>query len=506
MPEFPKAGSPQDFHTGLNRGLHLPEFPGSVLLTSPKTLYRKFPKKQEGDTVKNKPPAFLPNPDRESCPSYSYLKVCDTPECLLELGCNDWPMLIRESHLYHIMSESGHDIPFQQVSRLPELLKHPAFILRSFSHPENSVVMVTSETDSRNRPIIVPVNLQGDGRYHNKWVSSNQISSAYGRNSFRAFLSRAFQENAVLYWDEKECNALFHNLRQPFPDQLLLARKDPDYLAAIRFHDDVTKHRHILVDMDGVLATWGEIHAPEELYQKNYFLDRPPMENCVSSIRALVRAGEDVYILSAFLADSPYAKSEKQEWLDRYLPEISSEHRIFLPTTGDKGKAACAALGLEELHQNVILLDDYNNNLFDFQRAGGTAVKALNGINGNTEEWKGPSLDICSPFSLRTLKIVTQSPGYQLKPRFRDSEETTSFSLQTALGIARMAFLELEKIRDDPAVPTQIMNQAEKFYRAELCSGKLTPKQVIARGRQGVYREKNVLERIHRNNISVDDD
>ena len=89
-------------------------------------------------------------------------------------------------------------------------------------------------------------------------------------------------------------------------------------------------NRRIFVDMDGTLAEWIENESTDVLYEKGYYENLKPNELLLQTIKRLINKGEDIYILSSFLNDSKYALEEKNNWLDRYLPELSKNKRIFI--------------------------------------------------------------------------------------------------------------------------------------------------------------------------------
>ena len=123
----------------------------------------------------------------------------------------------------------------------------------------------------------------------------------------------------------------------------------------------------------------------ERLYEKGYFLDLPPIPNVVRAIQQLYEQHScDIYILSA-VVDSPFAVPEKNEWLDRYLPEISKSRRLFIPC--GENKAEYVPYGVRETD---VLLDDYTKNLLAWPEKG---VKLLNGINHTNGRWRGDCLD-----------------------------------------------------------------------------------------------------------------
>lgn len=101
---------------------------------------------------------------------------------------------------------------------------------------------------------------------------------------------------------------------------------------------EARKKQRLFVDIDGTLAVFKPVDTLETLYEKGYFLNLAPHENVVAAVKEIVTNHPEieVNILSAYLTDSQYALQEKNEWLDRYLPEIDQTHRIFVPCGSDK--------------------------------------------------------------------------------------------------------------------------------------------------------------------------
>lgn len=181
----------------------------------------------------------------------------------------------------------------------------------------------------------------------------------------------------------------------------------------------------IFVDMDGTLARFHDENLYlERMFEKGFFRDLKPFENAVSAIKELVKDNtSEIFILSATV--NSCSLEEKQEWLDRYLPEIDKEHRIFTSLNVPKSEA----IG-HRLTDKDILVDDYNKNLLEWQKAGGTSVKAKNNINHkglHGELWKGDLIDITdtaeSIVERMTKIIVSREKGIEENRYNEDDEE-----------------------------------------------------------------------------------
>lgn len=142
--------------------------------------------------------------------------------------------------------------------------------------------------------------------------------------------------------------------------------------------------KRLFVDMDGTLAVFTPLDTLEKLYEKGYFLNQAPHQNVVEAVRDIIvnHPEIEVNILSAYLTDSPYALVEKNEWLDRYLPEIDQAHRVFVPCGSDKKEGIKGGV-----RETDFLLDDYTKNLVDWEPPG-RGIKLLNAINHTKGTWE----------------------------------------------------------------------------------------------------------------------
>lgn len=139
------------------------------------------------------------------------------------------------------------------------------------------------------------------------------------------------------------------------------------------------------IDMDGTLAVYPS-DKDDWWLKPGIFKDMEPQEKVVKAIKRLINNGQDVYILSAYNENVPDTVVEKDYWLDKHIPEIDYEHRIY--TVVGKEKTDYVPEGLQPTD---VLLDDYNNNLENWVEHGGIGIKLLNGINSK-RSWDGVSV------------------------------------------------------------------------------------------------------------------
>lgn len=142
----------------------------------------------------------------------------------------------------------------------------------------------------------------------------------------------------------------------------------------------------IFVDMDGTVNYFEQGSSIEEITSKGYFRSRKPMKKVVAAIRYLAdRFPDEVCILSSVFQDD-HSASEKQEWLEEYLPEI--KHTVFVPY-GEKKSEYIEKILDRKLTRQDYLLDDFSKNLHEWT---GIGIKLYNDINGTKGTWNGYSV------------------------------------------------------------------------------------------------------------------
>lgn len=144
---------------------------------------------------------------------YSDLKVCDTPQILLDVGCRQLPMMYTRKHLREALKPKNshthaHGLDIEQIKMLPELLVDPVMIYDSLTH-NDSIIVVTSEIDKDNNPIIASIKPDGKGKYELQRMDSNFITSVYGRENFEKHINRVIAANNLLFISKEKSQSLF---------------------------------------------------------------------------------------------------------------------------------------------------------------------------------------------------------------------------------------------------------------------------------------------------------
>ena len=147
---------------------------------------------------------------------YNDLKVCDTPQILLDVGCEQLPMFYTKRHLHDALKPKGntgesihyHGLNAEQIKKMPMLLENPVIIYDSLSR-NDSIIIVTSELDNEKMPIIAAIKPNGKAKYDLELVESNFVMSFHGRNNFENQINRAVEQNKVLYYNKEKSQELF---------------------------------------------------------------------------------------------------------------------------------------------------------------------------------------------------------------------------------------------------------------------------------------------------------
>lgn len=141
----------------------------------------------------------------------------------------------------------------------------------------------------------------------------------------------------------------------------------------------------IFIDMDGVIAEHIKddyIGENPKFLQPHYFSTCKPISKMVAFVLFLQEFQIPYLFLSRVSPPLNYreATMDKCKWLCEFVP---GSNVIF--TQDSKVKTAQHWLG-RNLQANDILIDDFNPNLEEWENAGATAIKFLNG-NNSPDTW-----------------------------------------------------------------------------------------------------------------------
>lgn len=161
----------------------------------------------------------------------------------------------------------------------------------------------------------------------------------------------------------------------------------------------------LFIDMDGTIAKWQPEKTFKEVSRSGYFQNLPEIPGMIRLVEMLENTPDmTVFILSSILSN-PYAHYVRQEkciWLDKYLPMISDERRIFVPARMKKSEYLGKHFGYFGVRQSDVLLDDFSKNLHEWH---GIGIKVMNGINGTNGTWQGARISIFDSPDVNYKKI-----------------------------------------------------------------------------------------------------
>lgn len=145
------------------------------------------------------------------------------------------------------------------------------------------------------------------------------------------------------------------------------------------------KKKKVYVDYDGVIAYFLKEKSIEEVAQKGYALSVPLVESFCDAIKKLMNDKDleeyEFCLLSAYLND--YSIQDKTVMITKRFGDEFAARSVFVKY--GTSKAVYAKGG-------NILIDDFSENLHEWEEFGGVGIKVYNGINGNHGTWHGYSV------------------------------------------------------------------------------------------------------------------
>ena len=362
---------------------------------------------------------------------YDDLKVCDTPQILLDVGCEQLPMLYTQQHLKKAiqpknLTKHTHGLDIEQIKNLPLDIADPVMILDSTSR-NDSILLVLSQIDKENCPLIVSVKPNGNGRYNLDIVNSNFITSVYGRENFVDFIERNVDLDNILFYNKEKSQELFRVLRLQFPQGV--NNLDSNII--------IHKSRNIVKGFDE------ETHKNEyKITEKNYDIEggaKTRYENNVAAIRLLktiegedrTATPEEQRVLAKYVGWGGIANafdSRKDDW--------SKEYNELKNLLTDEEYRAARASTMNAHYTSPTVIKAIYNGLANIGFEGGKILEPAMGtgnffgampdtVRSNSELY-GVELDSITG---RIAKQLYPSANIQIKGYEQTSFENNSFDV-----------------------------------------------------------------------------
>ncbi len=172
-------------------------------------------------------------------PENDHVYVMETPEVLQSIGLKKLPMLMTQKHAYTTTMAEGkysstdvnyHALGLETMQKLPNAIADPLMVIKSHNY-DGRITVITELTDSESRPVIVPVIVDGYGKWNNVDVAANVVASAYGRQKIWNDAKEALKSGEVLYVDKKRSDLLAQSLKVQYDDALNEDRSSADIIA-----------------------------------------------------------------------------------------------------------------------------------------------------------------------------------------------------------------------------------------------------------------------------------
>lgn len=278
----------------------------------------KAEQKSENKTAKSNEKTFAEQVDEAlsgKIPFYSSLKVCNTPKILVDIGCKQLPMLYTQKHLRDALHEKSskhphwHGLTVEKIKNLPVLLQEPVIVFDSLTR-DDSVMMVLSESDNDNLPLIVSIKPNGQGRYNLEQIDSNFITSIYGKDNFSRYIENIIKNDKLLFINKEKSQKLFERWGLQLPE---LTKS---------FGFDTIIHQSRNIVNENIVGEKYTSTQPEEketiqIKPENYHISdlslgqRKPLEKYQDNITA-------IKTLKQLEAENRNATPEEQEILSKY--------------------------------------------------------------------------------------------------------------------------------------------------------------------------------------------
>lgn len=149
-------------------------------------------------------------------------------------------------------------------------------------------------------------------------------------------------------------------------------------------------------DMDGVYADfYEEDNYLDRMWEDGFYYNLKPEHSPCKALEKIAQRGDvDIYLNTAGISEQCF--KEKQMWSKDWLPFVKDMVYCDMSVGKKISKAEAAEIYLgRKLTKTDFLIDDFSQNLVDWEAHGGTGIKFRNRINGkgtNGTNYGGPQV------------------------------------------------------------------------------------------------------------------
>ena len=151
-------------------------------------------------------------------PRGNYVRVTKTPEFYTKIGLNpNLPMLTTATHIYSACQSKNrdfheHGLTPEQMKKVPAELESPVMVMDAIDRDGNiipdNIIVVTGMVDPDKVPVIIPIKVNDKAQYNGIEVDTNILKSFYGKESFKNFIKRHLEADAILYINKDKATQL----------------------------------------------------------------------------------------------------------------------------------------------------------------------------------------------------------------------------------------------------------------------------------------------------------
>lgn len=198
---------------------------------------------------------------------HDYLKICDTPQILLDAGFEQKPILYTQRHLKLALEPKSfsnphkHGLSIETLKKMPVLFESPVILADNPSRAD-AMLMVLCEVDGDKLPLIASIKPDGKGHYQLENIETNLILTVFGKNNFERYFTSALTPDRILYLNKERGQTL----------ERLAERQLLGNYSRLNLFDTIIRKPQCLVNGEQaqkpVLSLSGEVSSVRQAHQE----------------------------------------------------------------------------------------------------------------------------------------------------------------------------------------------------------------------------------------------